>query len=133
MLFNTNFLNPGSIYPPECQERRLQDYRFYEKIFDLCDFADFNELGCRLYVNFDTIFKIPVLLGYQRLSTVKLADMVMGAPPSITVNKDDDMTDKIADLRDQTDYDNKMYQALIDYSRYGVTVIRLFNDDENEF
>lgn len=133
MLFNTNFLNPGSIYPPECQERRLQDYRFYEKIFDLCDFADFNELGCRLYVNFDTIFKIPVLLGYQRLSTVKLADMVMGAPPSITVNKDDDMTDKIADLRDQTDFDNKMYQALIDYSRYGVTVIRLFNDDENEF
>lgn len=130
MLYDMSFLNPGSCYPPECQEKRLQDYRFYERLFDLCDFSDFNELGCRLYVNFDTIFKLPVLLGFQRLTTIKLADMVIGASPSITVNKDDDMTDKISDLRDQTDFDNKMYQALIDYSRYGVTIFRLFNDDE---
>lgn len=130
MLYGLEWLNPDTEFPPQEECKRLRAYKVYAKLFDIDSFETFNEFGSRLVANFDEYFKIPLLLGYQRLTTIKLADMVIGAPPSISVNDNDKMTDLISDIRDQTDFDSKLYQALIDYSRYGVTVFRLFNDDE---
>lgn len=130
MLYGLEWLKPDTEFPPQEESNRLHEYKVFSKLFDISDFEFFNKLGNRLIVNFDQYFDIPLLLGYQRLTTIKLADMVIGAPPSISVNDNDEMTDKISDIRDQTDFDSKLYTALIDYSRYGVTVFRLFNDDE---
>lgn len=130
MLYGLEWLNPDMEFPPQEESNRLATYKWNAQLFDANTFEEFNTCGNRLIANFDQYFKLPLLLGYQRLSTIKLADMVIGAPPSISVNDNDEMTDKISDIRDQTDFNNKLYQALIDYSRYGVTVFRLFNDDE---
>ena len=130
MLYGLEWLKPDTEFPPQEENNRIKEYKCYAGLFDLNPFESFNSCGSRLIANFDEYFKLPLLLGYQRLATIKLADMVIGAPPSISVNDNDEMTDKISDIRDQTDFDSKLYQALIDYSRYGVTVFRLFNDDE---
>lgn len=130
MLYGLEWLNNDTQFPPECENDRLIAYKWYAGLFDINPFEAFGNYGNRLIANFDEYFRLPLLLGYQRLATIKLADMVLGAPPSITVNDNDELTDKISDIRDQTDFDNKLYQALIDFSRYGVTVFRLYNDDE---
>lgn len=130
MLYGLEWLNPETEFPPKCECKRLASYRWYASLFDICPFEDFANYGSRLIVNFDEYLRIPLLLGYQRLSTIKLADMVIGSPPSITVNNDDSLTDLISDIRDVTDFDAKLYTAMIDFSRFGTAVIRLFNDDE---
>lgn len=129
MLYGLDWLNKETAFPPQTENDRLLAYKWYAGLFDINPFEAFGNYGNRLIANFDEYFRLPLLLGFQRLTTIKLADMVLGAPPSITVNDNDSMTDRIADLRDRTDFDNKLYQALIDYSRYGVAVFRLFNDD----
>lgn len=130
MLYGLEWLDPDNEFPPKCECDRLTSYKWYASLFDACPFQDFANYGSRLIVNFDEYLKLPLLLGYQRLCTIKLADMVMGAPPSITVNNEDKLTDLISDIRDATDFDAKLYTAMIDYSRFGATVLRLFNDDE---
>lgn len=129
MLYGLEWLNPETMFPPKEENWRLTAYKWYAGLFDINPFEAFGNYGNRLIANFDQYFRLPLLLGYQRLSTIKLADMVMGDPPSITVNNDDSMTDKIGDIRDDTDFNAKLYQMLIDFSRYGVTVLRFFNDD----
>lgn len=130
MLYGLDWLNPETEFPPREENWRLTAYKWYAGLFDINPFEAFGNYGNRLIANFDEYFRLPLLLGYQRLTTIKLADMVVGAPPSITINDNDVKTDKIADIRDQTDFDNKLYQAIIDFSRYGATVFRLYNDDE---
>lgn len=130
MLYGLEWLNPDMEFPPQEERNRINEYKWHAELFDATSFEAFNTCGNRLIANFDQYFNLPLLLGYQRLSTIKLADMVIGAPPSITVNDNDEMTDKIADIRDQTDFNSKLYQSLIDFSRYGASVFRLYNDDE---
>lgn len=132
MLFGLDWLEPDVAFPPECEKLRYESYRLYAGLFDIDPWKEFGNYASRLIVNFDEYFNLPLLLGYQRLSTIKLADMVLGAPPSITVNDNDEMTDLISDIRDQTDFDSKLYTALIDFSRFGTTVFRIFDDDTVE-
>lgn len=132
MLYGLDWLNADTSFPPECENDRLATYKWYAGLFDINPFESFGNYANRLIVNFDEYFKMPLLLGYQRLQTIKLADMVLGSPPSITVNDDDEMTDLISDIRDQTNFDQQLYTALIDYSRFGATILRPFNDDMSE-
>lgn len=129
MLYGLEWLNSGEQFPPECESIRIESYKFYAALFDINPLEDFKNFANRLIVNFDEYFHLPLLLGYQRLQTIKLADMVLGAPPSITVNDNDELTNLISDIRDQTDFDAKLYTALIDYSRFGTALFRIFNDD----
>lgn len=130
MLYGLEWLNPETEFPPKSESERIASYKGYARLFDLSYYKEFEDCGNRLIVNFDEYFKLPLTLGYQRLTTIKLADMVMGASPSITVNNDDKLTDLVSDIRDSTDFDAKLYSALIDYSRFGATILRLYNDDE---
>lgn len=132
MLYGLDWLNADTSFPPECESDRLATYKWYAGLFDINPFESFGNYANRLIVNFDEYFRMPLLLGYQRLQTIKLADMVLGSPPSITVNDDDEMTDLISDIRDQTNFDQQLYTALIDYSRFGATILRPFNDDMSE-
>lgn len=130
MLYGLEWLDPETTFPPETEKLRLEAYRWYTALFDLNPYWEFGNYANRLIANFDEFFDLPFLLGFQRLSTIKLADMVMGSPPSITVNGNDKLTDLISKIRDQTNFDEKMYSAVIDFSRYGSTIFRIFNDDE---
>lgn len=132
MLYDMNWLSKDQTFPPKESSNRLQSYAHYGPLFDLVDFDEFTSLGKRLFTNFDDYIKTPILLAYQRLLTVKLADMVVGSPPSIVTAKDSKLSDIITQKRAEVDFDEKIYQAIIDYSRYGVTVLRIFDDDDYE-
>lgn len=132
MLYGLDWLDADMSFPPECEKDRLIYYEWYAGLFDINPFEAFGNYANRLIVNFDEYFRLPLLLGYQRLQTIKLADMVLGSPPSITVNDDDSMTDLISDIRDQTNFDQQLYTALIDFSRFGATILRPFNDDMSD-
>lgn len=131
-LYDLKWLEPGQTFPPKSQEKRLERYDVYEQLFDIEAFKEFVNTGYKLYQNFDEYIKsCPVLFGYQRLSTIKLCDMVIGSPPSITKKGDDTVNDNIQDLRDRTALDDRLYKSIIDFSRYGHTVGRIYMD-ENE-
>lgn len=129
MLYDLNWLISSAEFPPKIECCRLQSYEAYKTLFDMNPWEDFTSWGSRLIANFDEYFRPQLWLGYQRLSTIKLADMVVGTPPTISVANDDMSTDKIKDILDRTDFYEKLYQMVIDFSRYGATVTRLFDDD----
>jgi hypothetical protein len=133
ILYNRSWLAPGKMFPPKSQERRLKRYDTYEQFFDIEAFENFNSCGYKLYQNFDMYLqKCPLLMGYQRLSTIKLCDMIVGSPPSITKKGEDAVSDNIQDLRDNTAFDELLYKIIIDFSRFGHSVTRAYVDDDDE-
>ena len=86
MLYGLKWLNPDKEFPPQEEADRINAYKHYAELFDVSHFKDFNNYGSRLIANFDEYIKLPVLLAYQRMSTIKLADMAIGAPPSFRVH-----------------------------------------------
>ena len=71
-------------------------------------------------------------LGYPRLLTLKTVDMVLGQPPLIAAQGNDTLTEKIKEVRNSSGLNSAMKQALIDYSRFGVFLLRVFKDDKNK-
>ena len=151
MLYNLKWLEPGEVFPPAVEVPRIVRYRQNARLFDGDHFADPSfrsrhplEVGnepVNLYMlcaerisqvvgNFNDIISFPVLLNYQRLLTLKTADLVCGEYPSISgVTFQENAA--IKDVRDVTDFDSKLYATVIDISRYGDAIWRLYkNEDE---
>ena len=131
MLYNLDWLKEDQPFPPKCELKRIEQYKNNAKIFDMTSFEEFSTLASKLISNFDEYINFNLILGYQRLVTLKLADMVCGAYPSITA-KTDELTDEIQQIRDVTNFDDKLYSSIVDFSRFGVTVYRLFKSEETD-
>lgn len=129
MLYNLSWLKENEPFPPKVEVKRLNDYTKNAALFDLVNCNEFENVSRQLISNIDDFINFPVILAYQRLVTVKLADMVCGAVPSITA-KTDELTDEIQQIRDTTNFDEKLYMSTIDYSRLGVAVFRLYKSEE---
>lgn len=149
MLYDFSWLEAGQSFPPICEQDRLTRYRQNRDLFNLEHFKgsglrvrdDSTELPVDVYSrcaerisqvvgNFDDIISFPVLLGYQRLMTLKTADLVCGEYPTIT-GVDDDANQQINDTRDEIGFDDKMYSTVIDLSRYGDSIWRLYRDEDS--
>ena len=97
MLYNLKWLEPGNSFPPAVEIPRITRYKQNARLFDGDHFADptfrsrnpFDpgESTVDLYLrcaeriskvvgNFEDIISFPVLLNYQRLMTLKIADLV---------------------------------------------------------
>ena len=131
MLYNLDWLRTGKKFPPITEAKRIEEYEHNAMIFDMDSFIEFSALAQRLILNFDDYIKFPLILSYQRLVTTKLADMVCGAFPSIIAKKDE-LTDEIQQIRDTTLFDEKLYSSVVDFSRFGVVVFRLFRSEETD-
>ena len=132
MLYDMNWLEKGQEFPPKESVNRLQSYSRYGPLFDLVDFEEFNNLGKRLFANFDDYIKTPILLAYQRLLTIKLADMVVGSPPSIVVAKNDKLSDTITQKRAEVDFDEKIYLRNSFYLHFFPTSLSDYKYLEND-
>lgn len=151
MLYNLDWLEPGQMFPPVCEVHRIERYCQNAMLFDGDHFDDprFRKhdsipvAGISLYLqcaerisqvvgNFDDIISFPTLLNYQRLMTLKMADLVCGEYPSITTDTPE-KNDAIKDVRDDADFDAKLFSTVIDISRYGDAIWRIYLDeDENK-
>ncbi len=144
MLHSLEWLNSGEVFPPIREQPRITRYRQNAMLFDGEHFADpalrrrgdFADIPVAVYAscaarisqvigNFDEVVSFPVLLNYQRLITLKMADLVCGERPSVSgATKEENAI--IKDVRDLSDFDSRLYSTVIDISRYGDAVWRMY-------
>ncbi len=147
MLYNFDWLSAGETFPPTIEVPRLQRYEQNAALFEGNHFGDavyrangntvyqpvevFKRTASRIEQvvgNFDEIVSFPTLLNYQRLMSLKMADLVCGERPDISGATDAD-NKEIKATRDYTDFDDKLYSTIIDLSRYGDAIWRVYRDD----
>lgn len=146
MLYNFKWLEPGQNFPPIKEAPRIERYYQNAQLFDGDHFADpcfrthdtRRADGVNLYLrcaerisqvvgNFSDVISFPTLLNYQRLMSLKMADLVCGEYPSISGATSEE-NEVLRDVRDISDFDAKMYSTVIDISRYGDAVWRIYRD-----
>lgn len=149
MLYNLEWLQPGKQFPPSSEKDRITRYHQNAHLFDGDHFDDpafrtrlpyskDGEVGVNLYHqcakrisrvigNWDEIISFPTLLNYQRLMTLKVADLVCGEHPTISgVTPKENAA--LGDVRDSSNFDEKLYATVIDISRYGDAIWRMYKD-----
>lgn len=148
MLRNLAWLEPGQSFPPLKERARIRRYIENEALFDGEHFGEVLRTREEVYArensisvyqkcahrisqiigNFEEIISFPVLLNYQRLMSLKMADLVCGEYPSITgISSKENQA--IQDVRDYSDFDTRLYSTVIDISRYGDAIWRIYLDD----
>lgn len=149
MLYNMKWLEPGQSFPPMVERARIKRYLENEVLFDGEHFGDelrdrnkiYNVEGSiavyrkcaerisQVVGNFEDIISFPVLLNYQRLMSMKMADLVCGEYPTITGASEAE-NDAIKTARDTSDFDAQLYSTVIDMSRYGDAIWREYLDED---
>ena len=126
MLTDLTFLQQGKRWPPPSEANRLNDYAANRKLFENLHSEVYREQMKRIervIGNFARIVSFPVIFNYQRLMSIKIADLIFGEPPSITIADGDSGSDKKQKLIDrillETGLFESAYAAALDVSRYG--------------
>lgn len=123
MLTNLNWLSKGAIYPPAAEKERLDAYRTNELLFlskhNTAWEDEFDEMRRRLRKKG---YDIDTIINYQQLLSKKTADFVCGEPPTIETEQETDILDK---LLENQNWGVRLYEAIIDVSRYGNAVLKL--------
>ena len=151
MLYSLNWLEPGQPFPPECERPRIKRYLENEALFEgehfggelrdrtglwsrdgsVAVYRKCSERISQVVGNFEDIISFPVLLNYQRLMSLKMADLVCGEYPTITGSNESE-NNAIKSARDMSDFDARLYSTVIDMSRYGDAIWREYQDDMSD-
>ena len=160
MLFDLSFLDVGKTFPPYSELERLEMYRQNKLLFDhrLQDvFAAYLERIRQIVNKFndtDWALMTPDIysldMDYFELLSIKTADMTVGDPPTITIKKRALSQEEIENggeeteeqkhkaeeenlkaLVDGTGLVNKLTPLVIDLSRYGDAVLRIYRQDKD--
>ncbi|SFM41239.1 phage portal protein, partial [Pelosinus propionicus] len=147
MLYDLNWLGTGKQFPPKSERDRLEKYRDNKLIFDCVPpyaipmaggfatsnfssmhpyFLMINRLN-RVVGDYQEIFSILTNLSYQQLVSIKTADLLCGEPPNITC-KQESKNSAIETIIDNTGLHNKIYTAVIDTSRFGDGVFKIYSN-----
>lgn len=123
MLTDLSFLQEGAVFPPVWECARIETYKTNEQLFLTQHTAawksDFDVLSRALRkknTDIETIFN------YQQLLSKKTADFVCSEPPTIETEQD---TDAVSRLLERERWGSRLYEAIIDVSRYGNAVLKL--------
>lgn len=157
MLFDLDFLEVGKTFPPYSELERLEMYRQNKLLFDhrLQEvFSAYMERIRQIINKFndtDWAAMTPDLysldMDYFELLSIKTADMTVGDPPTITIKKRtlsqeeiesggeereaqrySDAEDNLREIEDGTGLVNKLTPLVIDISRYGDAIFRIYRD-----
>ena len=137
MLYDLEWLKTGEVFPPASEKERIMRYASNLKVFsgDMWGLEDeyqpyLNRIQ-KVISNFGAFFQFPILLNYQKLITLKMADLVCGEHPTIN-GSDMNQGSVLQELRDDTAFDGKLYATAIDASRYGDAIWRVYKTKENK-
>ncbi len=123
MLTNLDWLHSGAEYPPAAEKERIENYKTNEKLFrtkhDQVYKQFFDELEARLHT--DRTDKIRTVLNYHQLLSKKTADFVCSEPPTLETEDD---TDELNRRLEKMQWARKLYEGIIDISRYGNAVFK---------
>ena len=123
MLTSLSFLEPGAEWPPPSEKLRMEMYDNNRKLFEN-DHAevyreDFKRIE-RVIGNFNEVVSYPVIINFQKLMSLKIADLLLGDPPQIAAGDPDTIEQEtIKNIKINSNLDNIAYETAIDVSRYG--------------
>lgn len=121
MLTNLDFLREGERFPPTSENARLTMYSNNRALFESQHsevYAEDLKRIERVIGNFGEVISYPVVLNFQKLISLKLADLLLGEQPEITA-KDTKKQVVVDDIIKSSDLYNTAYQIAIDVSRFG--------------
>lgn len=134
MLTSLDFLNIGQEFPPKCEHKRLEMCRKNRQLFE-SEHAEVYAQDLkrieRVIGNFQDVVSYPVVLNFQKLMSLKIADLLLGEPPQITCGEPDSKEQgTIKKIMESSDLNNTNYQAAIDVSRYGDGLLLIRRTDK---
>ena len=118
MLINLDWLKEGEPFPPKSEKERLKRYQENRLLFEAEHVQVYREQLKRIervIGNFDDIVSYPIVITFQKLMSLKIADLLLGEPPTITSLE----KDSLKSIFDNNDVLNTAYQCVVDISRYG--------------
>lgn len=135
MLFDLNWLQTGKEFPPPSERERLKTYKDNRALFE-GDMAEVLEpyrrrvmgISQRFCTELGTADNFELDLNYFQLLTLKTGDLIVGEPPTVTV----DGGNKLDEIIAHTDFNGKLLDAVYDMSRYGDAVLRLKIDPDSK-
>lgn len=123
MLTNLNWLNPGAEWPPPSEKLRMDMYDNNRKLFENNHAEVYREDLKRIervIGNFNDVISYPVILNFQKLMSLKIADLLIGDPPQITAGEPNSKEqESVLKIKQNSNLDNIVYETAIDVSRYG--------------
>lgn len=122
MLTDLSWLDMGKPFPPPAEKARLDTYKENEQLFlskhDEAWKKAFEDLSRK---NWRKDVRVETILNYHQLLSKKMADFVCGDAPVIETGGD---TDALMKALGADSFWAKLYEAMIDVSRYGNGVMK---------
>jgi hypothetical protein len=123
MLTNLDFLNKGEKWPPISESDRLNMYSSNRALFEgghMEVYAEDLKRIERVIGNFESAVSFPIVLNFQKVMSLKIADLLLGEAPVITCGESESKEQlRVNDISDRSELLNTSYQVAIDVSRYG--------------
>ena len=123
MLTNLDWLKPGETFPPKSDAARLKMYAQNRQLFEAdhaAVYKDDLERIERVIGNFEKVVSYPVIVNFQKLLSLKVADLLLGEPPEIGAGDKGEAQQAAVDaIMDNSDLINTAYMAALDVSRNG--------------
>jgi len=120
MLTDLTWLQTGKSFPPECERERIEKYHHNKELFE-CEHSEVYKRQLkrieRVIGNFEDVVSFAVPTNFQKLISLKTADLLLGKTPKITHEKSQPALDLIVKHSKLHEKTNPM--AAIDISRYG--------------
>ncbi|GHU90297.1 hypothetical protein FACS1894202_09880 [Clostridia bacterium] len=126
MLTNLDWLMPGKQFPPPEEKTRLDTYGQNENLF----LSRHTEVWREAFDRAARLLRkrnrdVSTVLNYHQLLSKKTADLICGEPPKLEYEGETDKLDAL--LRNQR-FSAKLYELMIDVSRYGNAVVKLVDN-----
>ena len=126
MLTDLNWIAPGKPFPPLSERDRVKTYEKQEALFA----GEHNRVFGVAFANQALEMRIrdprvSTIINYPQLLSKKTADFVCGEPPLVEIG---DETDELNDALDNMNFSSTLYEAFIDVSRFGNSVVKTLAD-----
>lgn len=136
MLTDLTFLSEGNFFPPNdpTTKTRLAKYEINKRLFDGDHRKIYNSVIAttnRIIPNFREHIDFVAVLNYQRLLSLKVADLIFGDEPIFSAGEEDSKQDKtMKEIIEASDMLNTGYASVIDLTRFGDSVLYVYKDEE---
>lgn len=136
MLTSLDFLKIGQPWPPKDEDtkERLNMYAENKKLFENKHSDVYKKAFQRIeriINNFGDVISYPVIINYQKLMSLKVADLLLGEPPIINAGDVESKEQKAIDkIIENSDLINTAYMNAIDVSRYGDGLFYIYKNNE---
>jgi len=136
LLYNLDFLNVGKPFPPESEIERLALYSKNKLLFEGKHefvYAESFKRIQRVIGNFYEVISYATLTNFQKLITKKIADLLLGEPPTITAPEQDSPEQTAIDeIMINTRLIKTLYMCAMDISRFGDGILNVYQDKDTK-